>query len=85
MHAINHRLLLGKTNKWEQLVLHRYTPYLVTNIGLFPLLFMYTQYTTIDAKPLATKQCQYHGSIVLRIQSVFIVFRNIPKLLNIFL
>ena len=41
----------------------------------------------IDAKPLATKlyRCQYHGSIVLRIQfCVFIVFAIYPKLLNIF-
>ena len=47
---------------------------------VFPLPFLYTRwFMPIDAKQLGNHRCQYHGSILLRFQSVFIVFCNIPQ------
>ena len=83
---------LARSTKWEPIYLPITSygiPHLATNRTILPFglplrRFMYHTVPSVVASYYRCERCQYHGSIVLRIQSVFIVFAIYPKLLNLF-
>jgi len=90
-----HQRLLGKTNKWEPIYLpthhiHRYItfgkqqPGISSTWSFHCLRFMYNPVLSVvryrcEAAWQPTYRCQYHGSILLRIQFLYSLFSQYTK------